>query len=70
MDYSLLVGVDEEKKELSCGLVDAIGAFTIFKALESKGKQLAMGSSGGEVTVVRLRLSHTRGSRSSELIVA
>lgn len=74
MDYSLLVGIDEEKRELACGLVDAIGewnfhnnfdtasdpvsslatgAFTIFKALESKGKQLAKGSSGAEVTVVR-----------------
>lgn len=58
VDFSLLVGVDEDKKELAVGLVDAIGAFTFFKALESKGKQLASKGlvndkgAAGRVTVV------------------
>ena len=51
IDFSMLVGVDEDKRELVLGLVDAIGAYTVFKALESKGKLLA--NKGGEVTVVR-----------------
>jgi len=54
--------VDEEKKELAVGLVDAIGAFTFFKALESKGKQLASkglanNKGAGQVTVVSSDLS-------------
>lgn len=27
MDYSLLLGIDEERKEMVCGLVDTIGLF-------------------------------------------
>ena len=26
MDYSLLLGIDEERKQMVCGLVDTIGA--------------------------------------------
>jgi 1-phosphatidylinositol-3-phosphate 5-kinase len=29
MDYSLLLGIDAEKKEIACGLVDTIGEPTI-----------------------------------------
>lgn len=57
IDFSMLVGVDEDKKELVLGLVDAIGAYTVFKALESKGKLLA--NKGGDVTVVRSSLALT-----------
>ncbi|RUS34161.1 hypothetical protein BC938DRAFT_482212 [Jimgerdemannia flammicorona] len=38
MDYSLLVGVDDEQKELVVGIVDFIGAFTWYKKIESKSK--------------------------------
>ncbi|KAI9007924.1 hypothetical protein CLU79DRAFT_840394 [Phycomyces nitens] len=38
MDYSLLVGIDEQKQELSVGLVDFIGTFTWYKMIESKSK--------------------------------
>ncbi|KAI8344710.1 hypothetical protein BC941DRAFT_387495 [Chlamydoabsidia padenii] len=38
MDYSLLVGVDKSKKELSIGLVDYIGTYTWYKKIESKSK--------------------------------
>ena len=38
MDYSLLIGVDNKKKELIIGIIDAIGAFTIAKFIESAGK--------------------------------
>ena len=29
MDYSLLLGIDAEKKQIACGLVDTIGELTI-----------------------------------------
>jgi len=50
MDYSLLLGVDEEKKEIACGLVDTIGSYTFAKTLEYKAKQGL--NAGKEVTVI------------------
>ena len=38
MDYSMLVGIDEKKKELRVGLVDYIGQYNWYKRLETKGK--------------------------------
>ncbi|CDZ97646.1 1-phosphatidylinositol-3-phosphate 5-kinase [Phaffia rhodozyma] len=66
MDYSLLVGIDEIRKELAVGVVDAIGAFTLFKALESKGKQLTR-KDGSDITVIppdqyRARFEHAMES--------
>ncbi|THG96523.1 hypothetical protein EW026_g5325 [Hermanssonia centrifuga] len=50
MDYSLLVGIDEDNKQIACGLVDTIGSYTFAKTLEYKAKQGL--NSGKEVTVV------------------
>ncbi|PCH34847.1 hypothetical protein WOLCODRAFT_139614 [Wolfiporia cocos MD-104 SS10] len=50
MDYSLLLGVDEENKRIACGLVDTIGSYTFAKTLEYKAKQNL--NAGKEVTVV------------------
>lgn len=50
MDYSLLLGLDESKKQIACGLVDTIGSYTFAKTLEYKAKQGL--KSGKEVTVV------------------
>lgn len=49
MRCSLLLGVDEQKKEISCGLVDTIGSYTFAKTLEYKAKH---GLQSGEVTVM------------------
>ncbi|KAI7879637.1 hypothetical protein K492DRAFT_81675 [Lichtheimia hyalospora FSU 10163] len=38
MDYSLLLGIDEAKKELTVGIVDFIGAYTWYKKMENKSK--------------------------------
>ncbi|KAJ3108681.1 hypothetical protein HDU96_007454 [Phlyctochytrium bullatum] len=43
MDYSLLVGVNDEKKELIVGIVDFIGPFTWFKRIENRGKTTLRG---------------------------
>ncbi|KAJ3039702.1 1-phosphatidylinositol-3-phosphate 5-kinase [Rhizophlyctis rosea] len=53
MDYSLLVGVNDERKELVVGIVDFIGPYTWYKKLESRGKTTLMPLRGGkEVTVL------------------
>ncbi|KAF8884690.1 hypothetical protein BD779DRAFT_1536424 [Infundibulicybe gibba] len=49
MDYSLLLGVDEEHKQIVCGLVDTIGSYTFAKTLEYKAKQ---GLNSGKATTV------------------
>ncbi|KAF5320160.1 hypothetical protein D9611_010357 [Ephemerocybe angulata] len=51
MDYSLLLGVDETKKEIACGLVDTIGSYTFAKTIEYKAKQ-GLQSGNKEVTVM------------------
>ncbi|GLB42601.1 putative phosphatidylinositol-4-phosphate 5-Kinase [Lyophyllum shimeji] len=50
MDYSLLVGVNEEDKVIVCGLVDTIGSYTFARTLEYKAKQGL--TAGRDVTVI------------------
>ncbi|KAJ3730406.1 hypothetical protein C8R42DRAFT_6170 [Lentinula raphanica] len=52
MDYSLLLGVDIERKQIACGLVDTIGSYTFAKTLEYKAKQGLNSRNGKEVTVM------------------
>ncbi|KAI9096064.1 hypothetical protein DFS34DRAFT_151759 [Phlyctochytrium arcticum] len=61
MDYSLLVGVNDEKKELVVGIVDFIGPYTWYKILETRAKTtlnaalgaaLRGGTGGKDVTVL------------------
>ncbi len=42
MDYSLLVGVDEEKGELVLGIIDYIRTYTLDKKLETWVKSVAV----------------------------
>ncbi|KAJ3029837.1 1-phosphatidylinositol-3-phosphate 5-kinase [Rhizophlyctis rosea] len=56
MDYSLLVGIDEENNELVVGIVDYIRTFTWDKKLESWVKETAfLGGGGKEPTIVSPR---------------
>ncbi|KAI0241530.1 Mitochondrial distribution and morphology protein 12 [Massospora cicadina] len=48
MDYSLLVGIDEQRKELVVGMVDFIRTFTWDKKLESWVKETGFLGGGGE----------------------
>ncbi|KAL1729012.1 hypothetical protein EV714DRAFT_274120 [Schizophyllum commune] len=52
MDYSLLLGIDNEKKQIACGLVDTIGSYTFAKTLEYKAKQGLHSGTGKEITVM------------------
>ncbi|TDL16768.1 SAICAR synthase-like protein [Rickenella mellea] len=58
MDYSLLLGIDEERRQIACGLVDTIGSYTFAKTLEYKAKQNL--NSGKEVTVIPPNEYHDR----------
>jgi len=52
MDYSLLIGIDESRKDLTCGLVDTFGTYTLAKTLESKAKQGLNTDKEKEITIV------------------
>ncbi|SAM00139.1 hypothetical protein [Absidia glauca] len=61
MDYSLLVGIDEERRELVVGIVDFIRTFTWDKKLESWVKEsVFLGGGGKEPTIVSPRLYRVR----------
>ncbi len=47
----MLLGIDEERKQIHCGLVDTIGSYTFAKTLEYKAKGLS-GKEGKNITVV------------------
>lgn len=47
----LLLGVNGERKQIHCGLVDTIGSYTFAKTLEYKAKGLS-GKEGKDITVV------------------
>lgn len=49
--FRLLLGINEEKKEIVCGLVDTIGSYTFAKTLEYKAKQ-GLAGTGKDVTVI------------------
>lgn len=56
MDYSLLVGIDEERQELVVGIVDIIRTYTWDKKLESWVKENGLlGGGGKEPTIVTPR---------------
>ncbi|KAJ3322288.1 1-phosphatidylinositol-3-phosphate 5-kinase [Boothiomyces sp. JEL0866] len=56
MDYSLLVGIDNESNELVVGIVDFIRTFTWDKKLESWVKETGLlGGGGNEPTIVTPR---------------
>ncbi|KAJ1921556.1 Mitochondrial distribution and morphology protein 12 [Mycoemilia scoparia] len=52
MDYSLLIGIDEEKKEIYAGIVDFIRTFTWDKKLESWVKEAGFLGGGGKVPTI------------------
>ncbi|KAH9012776.1 hypothetical protein EDB85DRAFT_2296558 [Lactarius pseudohatsudake] len=53
MDYSLLLGVYGERKQIHLGLVDNIGNYTSAKTLEYKAKGIS-GKDGKDITVIPL----------------
>ncbi|KAI9362452.1 hypothetical protein DFJ73DRAFT_620771 [Zopfochytrium polystomum] len=62
MDYSLLVGIDEERRELVVGIVDFIRTFTWDKKLESWVKETAFMGSGPTIISPRQYKNRFRDS--------
>ncbi|TPX35961.1 hypothetical protein SmJEL517_g01689 [Synchytrium microbalum] len=56
MDYSLLVGVNDERRELVVGIVDFIGRYTTFKHLENQTKTALKQASLRNLTIGRVGL--------------
>lgn len=67
MDYSLLVGLDNERKELVLGIIDYIRTFTLDKKFESLVKQTGiLGGQGKLPTIVNPKLYKNRFSVAME----
>jgi 1-phosphatidylinositol-3-phosphate 5-kinase len=49
--FRLLLGIDEERRQIHCGLVDTIGSYTFAKTLEYKAKGF-LGKEGKNITVI------------------
>ena len=54
---ALLVGLNDEKRELVVGIVDFIGRYTTFKALENQTKSALKGASFRNLTMGRVGLA-------------
>jgi len=52
IDYSLLVGVDDARKELVVGLIDTLGVFNTLKMLENAGKTALKKATASDVDAV------------------
>jgi hypothetical protein len=67
MDYSLLVGIDNNSRELVVGIVDFVRTFTWDKKLESWVKETGiLGGGGREPTIVSPKQYKTRFRNSME----
>jgi 1-phosphatidylinositol-3-phosphate 5-kinase len=62
MDYSLIIGIDDERHELIVGIIDFIRTYTWDKKLESwvKERGLVGGGGGAKPTVVTPKMYKTR----------
>lgn len=67
MDYSLLVGLDTERKVLVLGVIDYIRTFTLDKKLESLVKQTGLlGGQGKLPTIISPKMYKNRFSVAME----
>ena len=53
VDYSILVGMDEEIKELVVGIIDYMRQYDIIKKMERMGKSVGMIAGQAEPTVIQ-----------------
>lgn len=61
MDYSLIIGIDDEKHELIVGIIDFIRTYTWDKKLESWVKERGLvGGGSAKPTVVTPKMYKTR----------
>lgn len=60
LDYSILVGLDEEKNELVVGIIDYMRQYDILKQMERVGKSIPMVVGSEAPTIIQPPLYKTR----------
>ena len=53
IDYSILVGIDEEKHELVIGIIDYMRQYDIIKQMERVGKSVSMIAGAQQPTIIQ-----------------
>jgi 1-phosphatidylinositol-3-phosphate 5-kinase len=53
IDYSILVGIDEEKHELVVGIIDYMRQYDIIKQMERVGKSVSMIAGAQQPTIIQ-----------------
>eukprot|EP00536_Pseudo-nitzschia_multiseries_P017405 jgi/Psemu1/248128/estExt_Genewise1.C_15360004 len=66
LDYSILVGIDEEKMELVVGIIDFMRQYDILKQMERVGKSLPMVVGSEAPTIIQPPLYKTRFTNAME----
>ena len=66
LDYSILVGIDDEKKELVVGIIDFMRQYDILKQMERVGKSLPMVVGSEAPTVIQPPLYKARFTNAME----
>jgi len=66
LDYSILVGVDEERKELVVGIIDFMRQYDILKQMERVGKSLPMVVGSEAPTIIQPPLYKARFTNAME----
>lgn len=60
LDYSILVGIDEEKNELVVGIIDFMRQYDIIKQMERVGKSIPMVVGSEAPTIIQPPLYKAR----------
>jgi 1-phosphatidylinositol-3-phosphate 5-kinase len=60
LDYSILVGIDEEKNELVVGIIDFMRQYDILKQMERVGKSIPMVVGSEAPTIIQPPLYKSR----------
>lgn len=60
LDYSILVGIDEEKNELVVGIIDFMRQYDILKQMERVGKSIPMVVGSEAPTIIQPPAYKTR----------
>ena len=66
LDYSILVGIDEEKNELVVGIIDFMRQYDILKQMERVGKSLPMVVGAESPTIIQPPLYKARFTNAME----
>ncbi|CAN0170953.1 unnamed protein product, partial [Ectocarpus sp. 8 AP-2014] len=69
VDYSIVVGLDEERRELVVGIIDYMRQYDIIKRMERMGKSVSMIAGQAEPTIVQPSLYKTRFQQVCEIWV-